>query len=469
MDSEEMECQTEEMEQADESEDDSMDEKEEEEEEEEEASDPTNAEASKPEVYLPGRTLEKGEELVVDMSAYRMLHQAQTGAPCLSFDVIRDDLGSSREEYPLSMYLVAGTQAARAHVNSLLVMKMTNLSRTKAKDDDNDDDEDDDDDDDDDDEDKEKTSPQMSVASIKHQGCVNRVRCTQMGETTLVASWSELGKVSIWNLQEQLRAVDSPTGLAVYNKRVERQEKGAEAAFTFKGHLSEGYGIDWCPNEAGTLATGDCRGNIHLWRHVGGSWHVDQRSFNSHAPHSVEDLQWSPNEKSVLASCSVDKSIKIWDTRASPQSACMLTAANAHSADVNVISWNKREPRFLVSGGDDGAVKIWDLRQFGAGTNTAIATFKQHTAPVTTVEWHPDEATVFASGGADDQIAQWDLSVEVDQEGEADKELADLPPQLLFIHQGQSDVKELHWHPQCPGVLISTAHSGFNVFRTISV
>ena len=156
--------------------------------------------------------------------------------------------------------------------------------------------------------------------------------------------------------------------------------------------------------------------------------------------------------------------------RASPQNACMLTASGTHMADINVISWNPKESQFMVSGGDDGMLCVWDLRQFGPNGASPVATFKQHTAPVTTVEWHPTEATVFASGGADDQIAQWDLSVEADHTEESqDSVLAKLPPQLLFIHQGQSDIKELHWHPQCPGIIISTAHSGFNIFRTISV
>ena len=148
----------------------------------------------------------------------------------------------------------------------------------------------------------------------------------------------------------------------------------------------------------------------------------------------------------------------------------MLTASGTHTADVNVISWNCKESQFLVSGGDDGLVCVWDLRQFGPNGSSPLAMFKQHTAPITTVEWHPQDATVFASGGADDQIAQWDLSVEADQSEEIEcNELKELPPQLLFIHQGQTDIKELHWHPQCPGTVISTAHSGFNIFRTISV
>lgn len=81
---------------------------------------------------------------------------------------------------------------------------------------------------------------------------------------------------------------------------------------------------------------------------------------------------------------------------------------------------------------------------------------------------------MLASGGADDQIAIWDLAVESDPEAagtsdETVEEVNSLPPQLLFIHQGQTDIKELHWHAQLPGVIISTAHTGFNVFKTISV
>jgi len=64
-------------------------------------------------------------------------------APCLSFDVINDKLGSGREEFPLTCYLVGGTQASRAQANAVIVMKLTNLCKTQ-KSDNNDEDSDDD-------------------------------------------------------------------------------------------------------------------------------------------------------------------------------------------------------------------------------------------------------------------------------------------------------------------------------------
>lgn len=122
------------------------------------------------EVYLPNKPLEEGEELVCDQSAYVMLHQAQTGAPCLSFDIIRDRLGDNRENYPLTAYIVSGTQASQAHVNNVIVMKLSNLHKTSKEE------EEDDDDDDEDSDDEVSKNPKMTGALIKHQGCVNRIR-----------------------------------------------------------------------------------------------------------------------------------------------------------------------------------------------------------------------------------------------------------------------------------------------------
>ena len=106
------------------------------------------------------------------------------------------------------------------------------------------------------------------------------------------------------------------------------------------------------------------------------------------------------------------------------------------------------------------------LSLFQSGVEVAV--FEHHKGPITSVEWNPIDSSVFVASASDDQISIWDVAVERDEGTELAEE-PDVPPQLLFMHLGQKDIKEVHWHPQIPGLIMSTAQSGFNVFKTISV
>ncbi|CAB3382167.1 Hypothetical predicted protein [Cloeon dipterum] len=416
-------------------------------------------------VYLPGQSMQSDEELECDETAYIFLHQAKTGSPCLSFDIVGDNLGNNRADaFPLTSYVIAGTQGERKNANHLMAIKMSNIKKT-LKDEKKEESEDSDSDSDSDEEEEEGKSsdlPRLDCVMMPHKGCINRVRSAMFGDKVVAATWSELGQVHIWDVTGQLRKLEAlGTQDPVLNERIGIKDQ-QKSLYTFTGHQTEGYAIDWCSTNKGQLATGDCAKNIHIWKPKENmtGWIVDQRPLSGHTA-SVEDLQWSPKGQDLLASCSVDCSIRLWDLRQPPSKACVKVVAKAHESDVNVINWSTQET-MIVSGGDDGKIKVWDTRLL----KDSVATFKHHLAPVTTVEWNPNDSAVFASGGADDQIAIWDLSVE---RVAPDEETAQLPPQLLFIHQGQKDVKELHWHSQMPGVIISTALSGFNIFRTISV
>jgi hypothetical protein len=78
----------------------------------------------KKKAYLPGMQMKEGETLVCDETAYTTLHTFTTAAPCLSFDIIPDGLGHNRVKFPLTSYLISGTQAQRSHANQLIIMKV---------------------------------------------------------------------------------------------------------------------------------------------------------------------------------------------------------------------------------------------------------------------------------------------------------------------------------------------------------
>ncbi|MEQ2261756.1 Glutamate-rich WD repeat-containing protein 1 [Xenotaenia resolanae] len=148
----------------------------------------------------------------------------------------------------------------------------------------------------DEDEEEEDKKPQLELAMMPHYGGINRVRVTRCGELSLAAVWSDKGQVEVFDLRPQLHAVHSSAAMATFVQ----QQKEATALFSFSGHMSEGFAIDWSPKVPGRLVSGDCKKNIHVWepREGGTSWQIDQRPFSSHSK-SVEDLQWSPTEATV--------------------------------------------------------------------------------------------------------------------------------------------------------------------------
>jgi ribosome assembly protein RRB1 len=69
---------------------------------------------------------------------------------------------------------------------------------------------------------------------------------------------------------------------------------------------------------------------------------------------------------------------------------------------------------------------------------------------------------------ADNKLTIWDFSVEVDEGGQQQAEGGleeDIPPQLMFLHQGQQNLKELRFHPYFREMLITTAEDSYNIFR----
>lgn len=70
---------------------------------------------------------------------------------------------------------------------------------------------------------------------------------TQNGEQSLAAVWCEKGQVEIFDLRPQLEAVNSSTAMSAFIK----QHKEATLLFSFSGHMTEGFAIDWSPKVPG--------------------------------------------------------------------------------------------------------------------------------------------------------------------------------------------------------------------------
>ncbi len=410
--------------------------------------------------WIPGvNTLASDEVLEFDPSAYALYHKMKVEWPSLSFNILPDALGSWRSvSKPSTVYAVTGSQAEDADKNTVSILKMYNLKRMEK---DNEDGFNMDSDSDDDDEDDliSGNDPIVDARSFKHNGTVNRIRaCPRRPE--IVATWSDTGNVYAWDISPYANALENSQPAPATNNPL----------YTFNGHTQEGYALDWSNVDNNTLASGSCDGTIYTHVLAEDAMKLAGSVMAGHAA-SVEDIQWAKNEGTVFASCSVDRTIRIWDTR---QRARAVYTVLAHDTDVNVISWNTLTSNLLASGGDDGSLKIWDLRVFGQPKPAPIALFQWHKKAITSIEWHPQEDSVLACSSEDNSITVWDMGLEADAD-EVAKEATgakvdyNIPPQLLFIHLGQEHIKELHFHPQIPSLILSTASDGIDIFKAANL
>lgn len=413
-------------------------------------------------LYLPHRSKPLGpdEVLEADPSVYEMLHNVNMPWPCLTLDVLPDNLGSERRTYPASMYVATATQAAKAKDNELLTMKLSSLAKTLVKDE-----EEDEDDEDDDDEDMD---PVMISESIPLRTTTNRIRVSPHAHETgeyLTAALQENGEVLIFDLAPQMKAFDTPGYVIPKTAR--------RPAHTVRVHGNvEGYGLDWSPLlSTGSLLSGDCLGRVHLTTRTTSSWVTDKTPFFA-SNSLIEDIQWSTSENTVFATGGCDGYVRIWDTRSKKHKP--VISVEASTSDVNVISWSNKISHLLASGHDDGTWGVWDLRSFnGKSTPTPVAHYDFHKSAVTSIAFNPLDESIIAVSSEDNTVTLWDLAVEADDEEIAQQrieaqELSDIPPQLLFVHW-QRDVKDVRWHKQIPGCLVSTGGDGLNIWKTISV
>ena len=412
--------------------------------------------------FIPGRhQLQGNQTLAPDPSAYNLLHSLTTAWPCLSFDILRDDLGDKRKTYPATVYAVAGTQAdsRKSNQNELTVMKLSGLSRMDRVQEDSDDEDDDDSED-------EKAEAILETKSIRLSSTTNRIRAHRFPPSdstkparTLTATMTEAAETLIHDITPHISAFDVPGTV------ISPQQNQPLA--TLKMHRSEGYALDWSPLfTEGKLLTGDNDGKIFMTSgNDAGRWQADTRPFTGHSS-SVEDIQWSPNERTVFASASSDGTVKVWDTRS--KSRRPAVDVRVSSTDINVLSWSRQTVHLLATGADDGQWAVWDLRQWkptaGGGAReapTPVASFDFHKEQITSVEWHPTDDSIVAIAAADNTLTLWDLAVELDDEESRDTAgVRDVPPQLLFVHY-MASVKECHWHPQIPGCMMATGAEGF--------
>jgi len=431
--------------------------------------------------------INEDEKLNYDNEAYEMLHRSMPEWPCMSVDFLLPENFSgqisnfystdksrynlSKDTFPYTSYIVAGSQTTGPN-GFLYAMKWFNMHKTKYDDDPDKGAESDE---------EEGSNPYMKFEKAQINGNINKLNT--MKNSYLCGVWSDSPSIEIIDMRPiledleasvQITKEDFENGNMNSNKNQQNIKKRKLNAknVTLKSfkRTNEGYALQWSNSIPGVLAAAGQDKKIEIYIPSDencSDWILNSSNSNNsfgilkgHKA-SVEGLVWSPSQGFVLASCSVDKSIRFWDLRVDKNNPPIIIDA-AHESDVNCISWNTYCDFMVASGSDDNSFKVWDIRYIGNGP---ISHIKWHKAPITSIAWDPFDESQIAVSSEDNRLSIWDFSVEPDDNQLFDAQNQEIPQQLIFLHQGQENIKELKFHPLYKDFIVSTAENGLNMFK----
>jgi len=365
------------------------------------------------------------EENFAPNDIYQLYYHVNYTWPCLSFDVLPDNLGASRSTFPHSASFVAATQASDPKDNAIIVTHLSQMRCTKN--------------DDEEGVSQDQDHSNMKEKSFPYNSTTNRIKVYR-GRPCITATTDANKVISLWDVSNENSPLICSTAVPG-NSRIPE----------------EGYGLCWSPTSP-TLAGGFSDGTIWIWDCSSGALVPSSTIPTEHG--SVEDLVFSPDGSPVLCSCGTDGTVMIWDRRASVETRTLIKASNS---DVNVVDWNPSLQYRIVSGADDGVISVWDLRMLSddeSGLTMTSSLIQYHQEPITSVGWNPNDECEFAVCADDNSLTIWDTSIEKGDDTETDPEI---PDQLLFIHHVISP-KELHYHPQVQKMIAVTGEDGLDVF-----
>lgn len=427
--------------------------------------------------------IKKDEELIFDNQAYQMLHRSNVSWPCFSVDWILPEFFIPQpmknfynpikpsihlDEFPYTCYFIAGAQTSEKN-GVLYYMKWFNMHRTLY----------DEDPDKEADSESEGGEPFMEHSIITTKGNVNRVKT--MKNSFMAAYWSDLGSVELIDLRKNIEEMegrwqdDSKNKKDNKNKKKKVEEKNPHVK-SFK-KKDEGFALEWNNFLPGVFASGgyDNEIEIHIPTDEIISDYTSSKSSTNIYDYvtsfkankgGIEDIAWSPSNPNTLLSVGIDKTIRMWDLRVNCQSNSVFTLDKAHDKDINCTGWKASSgAEMIATGSDDCSVKIWDPR-FMTNSNSTIANIQYHKEPITALCWDPLSPCQLSVTSEDNRLSIWDFSVEPDENKVKDlSSNKEIPDQLVFLHQGQENLKDVKFHPYYQDMLLSTAENGINMFK----